>query len=996
MKSTKLNKWSGIGLTVVAIIIAAYVTFLQSEKNGLELQGSGVGYSGDSGSLPVPEDMKSLTDLYRVINLVQRRYIDASRISPKSMFVGAMRAIQLSIAPAMVFEEHDMLTLKMGKASQKFALKDIDSPWILLQQIKDAFSFIKKESLDELDLKELEHEAINGMLRTLDPHSVFLNSDQYREMQDKTQGKFAGLGIVISIKDGALTIVSPIDGTPADRAGLTAGDQIIKIDEESTVNMPLSDAVDLLRGEPGTWVSVYIMRKGWTEPKLFKIVRAEVKVESLQTHLLPSKVGYIRIKDFQGNTAADILNIITEWKQKNIKGLVLDLRGCPGGLLEASIEVSDLFLTKGIIVTTAGQDPNEREVRRASDLGIEPEYPIVAIVDQGSASASEILAGALKNHGRAIIIGDRTFGKGSVQVLFEFQSDTVPNSSTALKLTTAQYLTPGDMSIQSVGVVPHVEITPMRADIEMIDLEAGGGYRESDLKHHFETQDSNVRDDEPYTGLRYLWTPPKSQETNPSEGGDNEEEGFIPEPTDVDKNKPFEPDFVASLAKDMVLALAPSTNPASTKNTDALSALVSLSGLLSNRRIKEEKHLIAALKKLDIDWQGAHNSLSKTEANVSISIDKDNVVKAGEESYVSMTVTNSGPSAFYRLWAVSQSDFRPLDDREILFGKVGIGETVTRRFAFRVPKDSLSEINDVKWTFKSEGALAPDPVALRFKVVPLSRPHFGFKWRIDDKETGNGDGIVQIGESVKLIADIHNLGEGLSLNTYATLKNLSGKQIFLTRGREVLETVESKVQKEAVFAFEVKTDFSQKEATFELAIADIDLREYLVKKLSIPIHAQGAIQPDGNKGNGNDTTTIKAAPIVKINEVQSVTKSETVTIHGVVTDQTQVRNIYIFVDNDKRFFASNTNKENPKQMDFKAELPLKHGINYITVVAEKDSDIKTRRMIAVRRDRQQDGMPYILSRSMNEESVPLEVLPTNLDSFSLNDENKVVLSADAH
>lgn len=962
------------------MLIAAYVTFFKATKGGLTIESSGGGNIGGTSDISIPEEMKALTDLYRVINLVQRRYIDASRINPEEMFVGAMRAVQLSIARAMVSKEKETLVLKMGTAAKQFALKDIKTPWILLQRTKDAFSFIKEHATDDLDLQKIEYDAVNGMLKTLDPHSIFLNPDQYREMQDKTHGNFAGLGIVISIRDGVLTIVSPMDGTPADAAGLTAGDQIVKIDEVSTVNMPLNDAVDLLRGEPGTPVTVHILRKGWAEPKPFKIIRAVVKVDSLDTHLLPGRTGYVRIKDFQGNTAQDLLSILLKWRKKNIKGLVLDLRGCPGGLLEAAVEVSDLFLKKGVIVTTAGQDPRDREIRRATKSGMEPDYPLVVVVDQGSASASEILAGALKNNDRALVIGERTFGKGSVQVLFEFSETSMPGATTALKLTTAQYLTPGDVSIQSVGVVPHVEVRPMRADKEMINLKVEGGYRESDLSRHIETASSSAaKTDEPLISFSYLWSPPKSDNSNADDKPSKKEDAEAATSLISDKDKPFEPDFVARLAGDIALALDRA------KAEDVLPAVSSLSNFFADKQAREEKRLTAALRKLSIDWQAPKGpSAAAAVSSATIHINEDAPLEAGKEAVLELSVTNQGPGTVYRLAAESQSDFRPLDDRELAFGKVAPGETVTRRYSFRIPKDALAEVNDVRWSFSAQGATPPSPVAVRFQTAPLSRPHFGYKWRIDDTQTGNGDAKVQVGESVKLIAEVHNLGKGPSLSTYATLKSLDGKEIFLIRGREVLDTIEPTAEKDAVFSFEVKPEFSDSTARFELAFADVELREYLIEKLSVPVYPANAPAETAPAEKPEDkNSVINSAPLLEVEKISHVTKSDIIKIKGRAQDETRVRDVYIFVDNDKRFYADNSDTDHPKDIAFEAELPLRNGINYITVVAREDADLETRKIIAVRRDRA-DNMPYLLSRSLNvdNEAELLDVLPVNISRFT--------------
>ena len=963
------QKWIGIGLVAVAVLISGYVTFFKHGRGGLELLNDRAEASSMT-NVVVPEEMKALTDLYRTINLVQKRYIDAGRIDPKAMFIGALKAIQLNVARVMVVEGENQLSVKIASREKQFDLTDLKTPWVLLQRIKEVFTFIKEEVLEDgVDLNEVEYAAINGMLKTLDPHSVFLNPDQYREMKDKTHGNFAGLGIVISIRDGVLTIISPIDGTPADVAGLEAGDQIIKIDDESTVNMSLNDAVDLLRGDPGTRVTVHILRKGWAAPKPFSIVRAIVKVESLETHLLTGKVGYVRIKDFQGNTADDIQETLDKWQKRGIRGLVLDLRGCPGGLLEASVQVSDLFLKQGVIVTTAGQSPGDRDIRRAVDSGEEPDYPIVVIVDQGSASASEILAGALKNHGRALVVGERTFGKGSVQVLFEFQENDLPTATTALKLTTAQYLTPGDISIQSVGVVPHIGLFPMRADEEMIDLKIDGGYREADLSHHFEVAHADSEAEKPRESLSYLWTPPKIEKKE----GEEEGEDALPIP---EKDKPFEPDFVIGLARDFVAKM----NPETTKIDD--SVFDTLSGLLGEKRKIEEKRLVNALRKLGIDWQAASHDEVAAVADISLNVNDKAVVKAGDEATLTVSVKNNGPGTFYRLAATSQSDFRPFDDRELAFGKVGPSETVTRTLTFPVPKDALAEINDILWTFDGEGAPAPDPVAIRFEVDPLDRPQFAYKYHIDDTKKGNSDGVIQVGESVDLVLEVKNVGKGTSLNTYATLKSLSDKSLFLIRGREPMESLPPNEIKNASFAFEIKPEFAEESARFELAVADVDLREYLVDKLSIPVYPVNGGKTESALRQDANGTDFNATPLLVIDDVTKVTRGEKIRISGTAKDESHVRDIFIFVDDNKVFFKSNDPKKGAQDtLTFEAELPLKKGINYITIVAEESNSLQARRIVAVRRDRA-DHMPFLLSRTSEDVVNPLGVLPQNSSAFN--------------
>lgn len=1017
-------------LVAVVLGVAVFLTFFYERRGGLEIEPSSVGPGAGGDTDEPPTSMSGLRALYKTINLIQKHYIDPSRIDSRAMLVAAMRAIQMQVAEVLVREDGDELVVRLGADEHRFALADVTTPWILLQRAREVFDFIRAGvSAEDVDFQEVEYDAINGMLQTLDPHSALLPPDLYRDMKDKTEGQFGGLGIVISIRDGALTIISPIDGTPADLAGLEAGDQITKIGEVSTVSMPLNDAVNLLRGEPGTTVRVYVLRKGWEEPRPFDIVRAIIEVRSVESHMLAGRIGYVRVKDFQGNTRIDLLKQLADLERKGVRGLVVDLRNNPGGLLEAAIQVADMFLDHGVIVTTAGQGPTERDVRRAVDEGIEPPYPVVVLVNSGSASASEIVAGALKNHRRALLVGQRTFGKGSVQVLYDY------NDGSALKLTTAQYLTPGDISIQGVGVVPDVELLPMRADDEMLDLKVDAGYRESDLNHYFEDVGAAVTESLPAASLRYLWVPPKRKKGQPSgeeppEEGVGEPSGDWPaEPQDGEK---FEPDFEIDLASGLVQEMADKgltvVDPAA------------LGDVLDRRAAKEQERLVAALKKMGVDWSlGDDRGPARPEVAVSLSAKRPLV--AGEKATIEVAVTNHGTSTLYRLLATSRSDFRPLEDKELAFGRVGPGETVRRGLEFKVPKDALTRVDDVVFSFEEAGGRVVSPVGLRFEIEALPEPRFAYAVQMVDIEGGNGDGRLQTGEKVRLVVDIDNVGVGKALSTYATLKSLSGKEVFLTKGREQIGEVPSGERRQATFEFEVKPGFKDQAARFELAVMDIDLRVYAIEKLEIPLAkplvvteldqpltmssrvttpVREAPSADAREvaallpaaavevvaesgeyvrvriGEGRfgwvrrselNTTegpvseapvdlAINSPPELVVADLSAVVRQPTIAIHGSASDEARVRDVYVFVGEDKVFFKPNTDRQNPGHLEFEAEIPLEMGLNYITVVAEETADLDTRLVFAVRRDRL-DGMGFVASRALNGKPEALGVMTGN-------------------
>src|SRR5678815_1872990 len=589
-----------------------------------------------------PHDLSALKIFNKVVIYVKDAYVDPKRINPREMMVSALEQVERTVPDVMVEADKDRqkLHVNVNGKTRDFDISHVDSLWKMSFQMKDVFEFIGNNLRPSEDTRDVEYAAVNGMLSTLDPHSVLLKPEYYREMRLTTKGEFGGLGFVIQMKESNLTVVRVLPKTPASRAGIKKDDQIKKIGEESTVNMDLNEAVSKLRGpvdsrgagapedaglarghqegrpdqedrrgvhgqhgpqrgrvqaarprgQPwcgcsrrrrprarasrrttrsrrsarsprSTWtstrpcpscaapwtaavrvlpktpasragikkddqikkigeestvnmdlneavsklrgpvdsrVTITVERKGLDKPMVLTLARATISIESVQSKLLAGNVGYIRLKNFQGNTTRDMQTALGKLQADaeasgGLKGLVLDLRGNPGGLLEQAIQVSDLFLSQGTIVTTVSLSERQREEKRAHSDDGDNKYPLAVLVNPGSASASEIVAGALKNLNRAVIIGQQTFGKGSVQVLYEFGSPSGnPNDESALKLTIAKYLTPGDVSIQEVGIEPDIELVPTRVTADRINVFAPRKtLGEADLEHHFGNSSSN-------------------------------------------------------------------------------------------------------------------------------------------------------------------------------------------------------------------------------------------------------------------------------------------------------------------------------------------------------------------------------------------------------------------------------------------------------------------------------------------------------------------------
>ena len=345
-----------------------------------------------------------------------------------------------------------------------------------LRNFSDIFARVKTDYVEDVDDKTLLENAIRGMLSGLDPHSTYLNSDEYKELKIGTTGKFGGLGIQVGMEDGFVKVISPIDDTPAFHAGLESGDLIIRLDDKSVKGMTLNDAVKIMRGDPGTDIKLTVIREGADKPLPFTVTRDIISVKSVKSRILEPDYGYIRISNFQSKTARDLVNELSSLKKENkneLKGLVLDLRNNPGGVLSAAADVSDAFINDGKLVYTQGRIANSDFEFNAKPGDIMNGSPVVVLINGGSASASEIVAGALQDHSRAIVMGSKSFGKGSVQTIQELRSGG------AVKITTARYFTPKGRSIQGEGITPDIILE--RYEIKDSNDEASLRIKESDL-----------------------------------------------------------------------------------------------------------------------------------------------------------------------------------------------------------------------------------------------------------------------------------------------------------------------------------------------------------------------------------------------------------------------------------------------------------------------------------------------------------------------------------
>jgi len=774
-------------------------------------------------------DLRALGILARTVLHVQGNYLDQDKVEPREMLVASLDKVEtllpevvVSPAPGESEDAPAALRVSVGKASTIFDIGSLDTLWSLREKLKLIVGYIQDHLQDtDVELPKVEYAAINGLLSTLDPHSVLLDPDTYREMRVSTRGDFGGLGIVISIRDDELTVISPLEDTPAWRAGLKAKDKIVRIEDESTINMRLDEAVKRLRGEPGSTVAIWVKRKGWSQPRRFDITRERIVIRSVKSKLLSDGIGYVRLKSFQGHSRKQIREHLERMRGEygqELRGLILDLRGNPGGLLDQAVSISDLFLDSGTIVLTVGKGNEAKdEPKRAHFSGTEKPYPMAVLVGPGSASASEIVAAALQNNERAVVVGQRTFGKGSVQVLYDM------DDGSALKLTIAQYLTPGEVSIQGVGIQPDIELEPVVVGSKRIQFYANDRFGEGDLDAALTNEAAVRRQQQARYVVRY-------HEKSKEEEEDKEDDTPPPDESVVEVDYPIE--FAQGL-----LHKIGATKRASTLDKAA--------PYVQEQADDQMERVAGSLAELGMDWSpGA----KPTGANVQLRLTTDHEghrAKAGETLVLRAHVRNLGATTLHRLHALTRCedpDFRGL---EFFFGRLGPGEERTWEVPVELAKSERSRTDLITLELYSGGGAKPiAESALLAEIVELPRPLFAYSWQFMDDKGGNGDGLLQRGEAVDMLVTIRNLGPGDATDVSTGLTNLSGEAMLLEQGRQKVESIPAGDSSAVRFRFRVQPKLTEDRIKVRLDVLDMTVREGVEEEFEVPVLQKGSpLQP---------------------------------------------------------------------------------------------------------------------------------------------------------
>jgi len=691
--------------------------------------------------------------LKRVVEKISNDYVDSSRVEPQTMLDSSLDFAGRRVPEVMFDYDPGDTAIQgtFGSAERDIHVGKLNGIRDLTRVLEDVAEFMAANFPDDMDPEEqadVEYALINGLLSTLDPHSVFINPEAFEEMTINNQGAFGGLGITIGIRKQQLTILYPLRGTPAEEAGLMKQDRIVRIGSESTVNMSLEEAVNRLRGEPGTQITITIEREEDGEVRTFDVTltRQTIRVPSVEGRYLGDQVGGIQIVHFSQDTFDGMNDLITQFDRQSIEetgegleGLVIDLRDNPGGYLNQAIQVSDKFLEAGTIVSTRGNPRQRGEYHEATKHMTENELRIVILVDYGSASASEIFAGAIRNLDRGVVIGVTTFGKGSVQNLYPFHHD-----GSALKLTIDHYLTPGDHSIQSVGIDPDIELRPVwiEDDGDAFYFWQDAMIRESDLDDHF---DGGVKGEG--TGYSYqyldadyeLWT----------------ENDYRDEPDD-DKER-WAADFQIQFAKTIVSrSTAPDRKRMLAESFPAVQELMA----------EQNEQLVARFAEVGVDWSAAPvegGGSGTARATIEARVDSPSgVLPVGEKTPLTLSVANAGDAPFYRLRAMADSEL--IGGKEFIFGRIDPGESREWTVQLEPSLRMASRTDEVTFEFYAEGSRAPGDYTGKLMIEEKPRPRFAYNYQVIDDGTGdsegNGDGLIQPGEKIDLLVTVQNIGAG--------------------------------------------------------------------------------------------------------------------------------------------------------------------------------------------------------------------------------------------
>lgn len=946
------------------------------------------------------EEKTSPKIMARVFEIARQRFFYKSEADFPEMLKKGLNNLETNIDEVLVDwpEEGRKFELVVGQNKKSFRYRDPRS-WNDLEKISSqAFSFVHKNAdSGEKNGGDIEYAMVNGMFSAVDRHTRIIPPREYKEFKVETEGSFTGLGIVISSRKGWITVVSPIEDTPAYRAGMKSGDKIVQIENESTVNMSIEEAVSKLRGPKGKPVNIRILRDSLTKPKLLTIVRDVIKIESVEEHLFSDGILYLKIKNFQRNTTESAVEALIKRKKKErLTGIILDFRDNPGGLLNQAAEISDLFLKYGTVFSVKkGDEINPYPASGRSRFELREKT--VVLVNSGSASASEIVTGALKENDRALTMGTKTFGKGSIQDIVEL------SDGSAFKLTIAKYLIPGDISIHKVGITPDIFIEEVDFSEDMAI------YKTPEFEFRLEQYRKDYIDDKMHREPEPPSYAFKILNESLTREYDEDDDDLPRNPDKKEKRKNWEKDPLILAARRIITE---------SKGVDRSDMLQTASRVLESIREEENGRIKEKLEEFKVDWSddGKKTEGEIKKANLKVTISPESrVFKAGEEAELQIKVENLGGDPVYKLTAVTDSENFLFDGREFIFGKISPGENAGWKSGVEIPKNARARDDECVIRFFDSSGKEVFSQTFTVAVEERNMPAISYNYEIVDDgrfgSKGNGDGRISADETITLLFRIKNTGLGVSEDLGLYLKNKSGEKLFLEKAIEEIGEIKPGEEEDVAMRFHFEKgegDEIPEEAEFELMANDFESGFSAIYGITVPIEKgeefsgkRGSVKiPEDTeilgggfdgavpvflakagssyrvRGNAGEWLKIKTgrkragwiktaltsplesgrprpglkyefegSPVISIDKHVSVTDKNEIEISGTVKDMEMVVNISFFNNDDKIHIINSREKER----SFSFTVPLEDGINEMKITAKDTSDLETVRTFYVRK-----------------------------------------------
>lgn len=884
-------------------------------------------------------------------------YLDPQRVQPRALMRKALSALENAVDEIYVEDSNPdkpIVSVHLNSKVSVHSLAGIDDLDDAVFMLKSLFGFIQKNYRGELGVGNIQYAVANGFLSGLDPHTLVFNPKEFQEFSVHIEGEIFGVGMYVGTRDGKLTVIQVLKGTPAEQAGFRKDDTITKINDESTINMTVTEAVNKIRGPRKSKLTLTVKRTSRSDPSKVETIpidvyRDRVVIKSVESTLIndwegpgvgakDSPVGYVSVTNFDNHTTRSLREHLAKLKAANddnsLSGLILDLRGNSGGLLRQAIEMSDLFLNKGDIVIQASQGQILHKDQADKQPTDEPDYPIVLLSDRGSASGAEIVIGALQKNDRGIVLGTRTFGKGSVQQLHRLESA----QGAQLKITVSEYLIPGNISIQENGVVPDISAQPVTLPSDptagRINLfPRDRGLSEKDYDRHLISQ--FAKDEQPSFTMKYLHDPEK-----------------------------YDPDHDPFVTGDL--------QPTKDKLVGTALAFLGLmqddyrrSVLLEKKKDKVEAiearlfhEVVERLGSLEINWENGTNSETK---NATLQIETKRIEEpSGDEEdpvpvkklLVTASLTNQSDQPLYRVKGITHSDYFLYKNYEFLFGKVKPGETIERSVRMRLPyfPHPRNDLLEVQLSGDDDEVFLTQTSSVESKNI--GRPRFAFKAGLFDNKTNQALTQLQPGVEASLRVKVKNVGDAPAHKGVVILRNSTGRQVFLERGRIEFTELEASHETEAELTFSVRSGKPVSEYEFELGVVDSYSNAAITRSVSVPAVGTGSPTFEDKLFQAPTVTaqleSDKGEPVL-------VTGDNVITLNAKMYSPTGVPFKYWVMHStlgDRADFPDKilySDSKGETELELSTRVYLDEGTNLFTLVAHDQDGLESRRNLVVRK-----------------------------------------------